>query len=69
MSSTQWRRFLRHKCIGGPKVLELERKIAAVRDCRYAVGVSSRRCARRTIAITISRSRNSSAPTPVGAFS
>jgi dTDP-4-amino-4,6-dideoxygalactose transaminase len=28
-------------CIGGPKVLELERQIAAVSDCKYAVGVSS----------------------------
>ncbi len=28
-------------CIGGPKVLELEQKIAAVSDCRFGVGVSS----------------------------
>jgi dTDP-4-amino-4,6-dideoxygalactose transaminase len=28
-------------CIGGPKVAELERQIAAVSDCRYGVGVSS----------------------------
>src|ERR1035438_2979205 len=28
-------------CIGGPKVAELEQKIAAVSDCKYAVGVSS----------------------------
>src|SRR5467141_1991169 len=28
-------------CVGGPKVAELERKIAAVSDCKYAVGVSS----------------------------
>ena len=28
-------------CIGGPKVSELEEKIAAVSDCKYAVGVSS----------------------------
>ena len=28
-------------CIGGPKVLELEKKIAAVSDCRFGVGVSS----------------------------
>jgi dTDP-4-amino-4,6-dideoxygalactose transaminase len=28
-------------CIGGPKVAELEQKIAAVSDCHYAVGVSS----------------------------
>jgi len=28
-------------CIGGPKVAELEQKIAAISDCRYAVGVSS----------------------------
>jgi dTDP-4-amino-4,6-dideoxygalactose transaminase len=28
-------------CIGGPKVLELERKIAAASDCEFAVGVSS----------------------------
>jgi len=31
---TQW-------CIGGPKVSELEEKIAAISDCRYGVGVSS----------------------------
>jgi dTDP-4-amino-4,6-dideoxygalactose transaminase len=29
------------QCIGGPKVAELEKQIAAVSDCRYAVGVSS----------------------------
>jgi dTDP-4-amino-4,6-dideoxygalactose transaminase len=28
-------------CIGGPKVAELEQKIAAISDCHYAVGVSS----------------------------
>jgi dTDP-4-amino-4,6-dideoxygalactose transaminase len=28
-------------CIGGPKVQELEKRIAAVSDCKYAVGVSS----------------------------
>jgi dTDP-4-amino-4,6-dideoxygalactose transaminase len=28
-------------CIGGAKVVELERKIAAISDCKYAVGVSS----------------------------
>jgi dTDP-4-amino-4,6-dideoxygalactose transaminase len=28
-------------CIGGPKVAELEQKIAAASDCRHAVGVSS----------------------------
>ena len=28
-------------CIGGPKVAELEQKIAAISDCKYAVGVSS----------------------------
>jgi dTDP-4-amino-4,6-dideoxygalactose transaminase len=28
-------------CIGGPKVAELEQKIAAASDCKYAVGVSS----------------------------
>lgn len=28
-------------CIGGPKVQELEQKIAAASDCRFAVGVSS----------------------------
>ncbi len=28
-------------CIGGPKVAELEEKIAAISDCKYAVGVSS----------------------------
>jgi dTDP-4-amino-4,6-dideoxygalactose transaminase len=29
------------RCIGGPKIEELEKKIAAVSDCKYAVGVSS----------------------------
>lgn len=29
------------RCIGGPKVQELEDKIAEVSDCKYAVGVSS----------------------------
>lgn len=29
------------QCIGGPKVIELEEKIAAVSDCEYAVGASS----------------------------
>src|ERR1035437_9222009 len=28
-------------CIGGPKVAELEQRIAAISDCKYAVGVSS----------------------------
>jgi dTDP-4-amino-4,6-dideoxygalactose transaminase len=28
-------------CIGGPKVAELEQKIAAISDCTFAVGVSS----------------------------
>lgn len=28
-------------CIGGPKVAELEQKIAAINDCNDAVGVSS----------------------------
>ncbi len=28
-------------CIGGPKVAELEQKIAAISDCRFAVAVSS----------------------------
>jgi len=28
-------------CIGGPKVKELEEKIAAISDCKFAVGVSS----------------------------
>jgi len=28
-------------CIGGPKVLELEKKIAAASDCKFGVGVSS----------------------------
>lgn len=28
-------------CIGGPKVAELEQKIAAISDCKYGVGVSS----------------------------
>ena len=29
------------RCIGGPKIAELEEKIAAVSDCKFAVGVSS----------------------------
>jgi len=29
------------RCIGGPKVEELEKQIAAVSDCKYGVGVSS----------------------------
>lgn len=29
------------RCIGGPKVAELEEKIGAVSDCQFAVGVSS----------------------------
>ncbi len=29
------------RCIGGPKVAELEKKIAAISDCKFAVGVSS----------------------------
>jgi len=29
------------RCIGGPKVAELEEKIAAISNCRFAVGVSS----------------------------
>jgi len=29
------------RCIGGPKVAELEDKIAAISDCKFAVGVSS----------------------------
>ncbi|MBN2456877.1 MAG: DegT/DnrJ/EryC1/StrS family aminotransferase [Sedimentisphaerales bacterium] len=29
------------RCIGGPKVAELEKKIAAISDCKYAVGASS----------------------------
>jgi len=28
-------------CIGGPKVAELEQRVAAISDCRYGVGVSS----------------------------
>jgi len=29
------------RCIGGPKVAELEEKVAAISDCKFAVGVSS----------------------------
>lgn len=29
------------QCIGGPKVEQLEKKIAEISDCKYAVGVSS----------------------------
>jgi len=29
------------RCIGGPKLIELEKKIAQVSECRYAVGASS----------------------------
>jgi dTDP-4-amino-4,6-dideoxygalactose transaminase len=29
------------RCIGGPKVSELEKRIAAISDCKYAVGTSS----------------------------
>jgi dTDP-4-amino-4,6-dideoxygalactose transaminase len=29
------------RCIGGPKVAELEEKIALISDCKFAVGVSS----------------------------
>ncbi|MHC4619365.1 MAG: DegT/DnrJ/EryC1/StrS family aminotransferase [Planctomycetota bacterium] len=29
------------QCIGGPKVAELEEKVAALSDCKFAVGVSS----------------------------
>jgi dTDP-4-amino-4,6-dideoxygalactose transaminase len=29
------------QCIGGPKVAELEKQVARVSDCKYAVGVSS----------------------------
>jgi len=29
------------RCIGGPKVVELEEKISAISDCKFAVGVSS----------------------------
>lgn len=29
------------RCIGGPKVTELEEKIGAISDCKFAVGVSS----------------------------
>jgi len=29
------------RCIGGPKIDELEEKIAAISDCKFAVGVSS----------------------------
>ena len=29
------------RCIGGPKITELEEKIASISDCKFAVGVSS----------------------------
>ncbi len=29
------------RCVGGPKVAELEEKIAAISDCKFAVGASS----------------------------
>ena len=29
------------RCIGGPKVAELEEKIAVISDCKHAVGASS----------------------------
>ena len=29
------------RCIGGPKVTELEEKVAAISDCKFAVGASS----------------------------
>ena len=29
------------RCVGGPKVAELEEKIAAISECKFAVGVSS----------------------------
>ena len=29
------------RCIGGPKVDELEEKVAAMSDCKFAAGVSS----------------------------
>ncbi|MHC4545163.1 MAG: DegT/DnrJ/EryC1/StrS family aminotransferase, partial [Planctomycetota bacterium] len=29
------------RCVGGPKVAELEEKIAAISSCRFAVGASS----------------------------
>ena len=29
------------RCIGGPKIDELEKAVAGVCDCKYAVGVSS----------------------------
>jgi len=29
------------RCIGGPKVAELEEKVAAISDCKFAVGASS----------------------------
>jgi dTDP-4-amino-4,6-dideoxygalactose transaminase len=29
------------QCIGGPRIAELEREIAGISDCKYAVGVSS----------------------------
>jgi dTDP-4-amino-4,6-dideoxygalactose transaminase len=28
-------------CIGGPRIAELEKKIAAISDCKFAVGASS----------------------------
>lgn len=31
------------QCIGGPKVGELEQKIAAISDCKFAVGIPAAR--------------------------